>query len=227
MTKIAIVSLAVAAVSAFAYSRNRTSEKEALVNTAAAQPDAAGLDPEKTDWAKVDWGKRLTPQEFDIMRQAGTERAFTGEYWDFFEEGAVQLPRLRPAAVQERCQVRLRTAAGRASTRRSTKDAVVEIEDNSHGMRRVEVRCRRCGAHLGHVFDDGPTATGLRYCMNSASIKFDPETPFREKRRIGEQAIKPGACRQSSGVVGSDSGTTLASYNGVAVRTRTMDWRRR
>jgi methionine-S-sulfoxide reductase/methionine-R-sulfoxide reductase len=143
-------------------------------------PDAPAADPEKIDWSKVDWKKRLSPEQFAILRHADTERAFTGEYWDFFEKGAYKcrgcgLPLFESDAKFD-------AHCGWPSFDRAINDqAVVEVEDNSHGMRRIEVRCRRCGGHLGHVFDDGPTDTGLRYCMNSASIKFVPSAEEDKK----------------------------------------------
>ena len=107
------------------------------------------------------------------MRMADTERAFTGEYWDFFENGAYKCRGCGLPLFES--DTKFDAHCGWPSFDKAVNDkAVVEIEDNTHGMHRVEVRCRRCGAHLGHVFDDGPTDTGLRYCMNSASIKFVP-----------------------------------------------------
>jgi len=190
MTRLTIIIVAILAIGALAYSTNHAEEQESAVTpdnqTAAAKPepvksdakgavdpDAPGVDPEKIDWSKVDWKSRLSREEFDIMRLAGTERAFTGEYWDFFEKGAYTcrgcgLPLFESDAKFD-------SHCGWPSFDKSVaKDAIVEIVDESHGMRRTEVRCRRCNAHLGHSFDDGPTDTGMRYCINSPSIKFVP-----------------------------------------------------
>jgi methionine-R-sulfoxide reductase len=186
MTRLTIIIAAILALGALAYSTNHAEEQESAVTTdnqtAAAKsdpaagsvdPDAPGVDLEKIDWTKVDWRKRLTRDEFNIMRLAGTERAFSGEYWDFFKEGAYKCRGCGLPLFES--DSKFDAHCGWPSFDKSVaKDAIVEIEDNTHGMRRVEVRCRRCNAHLGHVFDDGPTATGLRYCINSPSIKFVP-----------------------------------------------------
>jgi peptide-methionine (R)-S-oxide reductase len=192
MTKVIILAVAALALGAFAYSRSNQDlamnapsqpEKSSTSTAAAVDPDAPGVDPETIDWSKVDWKERLSPKEYAIMRQADTERAFTGEYWNFDEQGAYNcrgcgLPLFKSDAKFD-------AGCGWPSFDKTVSDkAVVEIEDNSYGMRRIEVRCRRCNAHLGHVFDDGPTETGLRYCMNSASIKFVPaeqEEPSTKK----------------------------------------------
>jgi peptide-methionine (R)-S-oxide reductase len=190
MAKSILFIVAVLALGGLAYSWNSSALKEAPVKpidtssqanastskpalAAAAGPSEAEL--EKTDWSQVDWQSRLTPQEFAIMRQADTERPFTGEYWDFFEQGAYKC---RGCGLELfASDAKFDAHCGWPSFDKAVSDnAVVEIADNTHGMRRIEVRCRRCDAHLGHVFDDGPTATGLRYCMNSASIKFSPAT---------------------------------------------------
>jgi peptide-methionine (R)-S-oxide reductase len=194
MTRLTIIIAAILAIGAFAYSTNHAEEQESAVtphkqtasastsasplqragaSSGAVDPDAPGVDPEKIDWSKVDWKSRLSSEEFNIMRLAGTERAFTGEYWDFFEKGAYKcrgcgLPLFESDAKFD-------SHCGWPSFDKSVaKDAIVEIEDESHGMRRTEVRCRRCNAHLGHIFNDGPTDTGMRYCINSPSIKFVP-----------------------------------------------------
>jgi peptide-methionine (R)-S-oxide reductase len=181
MSKWVVAILAVGAMFVIAYWQNFAKDKEQLMerkhavaaSVAPVDPDAPGVDLEKVDWSQVDWRKRLSRDEFEVMRRAGTERAFTGEYWNFFENGAYKcrgcgLPLFESDAKFD-------SHCGWPSFDKTlTKDAVVELEDNSHFMHRTEVRCRRCGAHLGHVFDDGPTETGLRYCMNSASIRFVP-----------------------------------------------------
>ena len=187
MTKLILIALAAAGAGAFAYSRNQSQHKEHLVtapNTPASasplqragalDPDVPSLDPDKTDWSKVDWRSRLSPEQFHVMRQAGTERAFTGEYWNTFNEGQYNCRGCGLALFKS--DAKFDAHCGWPSFDEAiNKDAVVEIEDHSAGMHRVEVRCRRCNAHLGHIFDDGPTATGMRYCMNSASIKFQPQ----------------------------------------------------
>ena len=125
-------------------------------------------DIEKTD---AEWRATLTPEQYRIMREKGTERAFTGAYVDNHEHGTY-----RCAACHEplfESDTKYDSGSGWPSFFQPLKkDAVDTDEDRTHGMTRVEVMCRKCGAHLGHVFNDGPKPTGLRYCINSASLDF-------------------------------------------------------
>ena len=123
-----------------------------------------------------EWAKRLTPEQFQVARKKGTERAFTGKYWNTKTPGTYRCiccgePLFRSGEkFDSGCGWPSFTAPidGRKGT------TVAEHMDTSMFMRRTEVTCRRCGAHLGHVFDDGPPPTGLRYCINSASIVLEP-----------------------------------------------------
>jgi peptide-methionine (R)-S-oxide reductase len=126
---------------------------------------------EQINLSESEWRKRLTPEQFHVLREAGTERAFSGLYNDNKADGIY-----RCAA----CQLDLFDSVDKydsgsgwpSFTQPIAPDHVVEHADVSHGMRRVEVRCARCDGHLGHVFPDGPPPTGLRYCMNSVSLDF-------------------------------------------------------
>ena len=123
----------------------------------------------KTD---EEWRSELTPLEYEVMRKKGTERAFTGEYWDAHEDG---IYRCRSCGAELfSSNTKFESGTGWPSFTEPAVAANVETQmDISHFMVRTEVLCRRCGAHLGHVFDDGPGPNGLRYCVNSASLKFD------------------------------------------------------
>lgn len=116
---------------------------------------------------------RLTPLQFHVTQEHGTERAFTGEFWDHHEDGTYHcvvcdVPLFASTTKYD-------SGSGWPSFFEAMDDARVElVEDRSHGMVRTEVRCAGCGAHLGHVFPDGPRPTGQRFCMNSASLGFSP-----------------------------------------------------
>jgi peptide-methionine (R)-S-oxide reductase len=119
-----------------------------------------------------EWRARLTPTQFEVARKAGTERAFTGEHWDNHEAGTYEC--VCCGAPLFDSDTKFESGTGWPSFFQPLDtDAVAEHRDMSHGMVRVEVTCSNCGAHLGHVFPDGPKPTGPRYCMNSASLKFD------------------------------------------------------
>jgi peptide-methionine (R)-S-oxide reductase len=122
--------------------------------------------------SEADWKKELTPDQYRIMREKGTERAFTGAYVDNHDKGMY-----RCAACHEPLfdsDTKYDSGSGWPSFFQPLAANAVETEeDRTHGMRRTEVMCRKCGAHLGHVFEDGPKPTGLRYCINSASLDFE------------------------------------------------------
>jgi peptide-methionine (R)-S-oxide reductase len=119
-----------------------------------------------------EWRKQLTPQQFAVSRGHGTEPAFTGEYWNNHEKGIYECVCCRTPLFES--TTKFDSGTGWPSFYQPiARDRVVELEDHTYGMDRTEVLCAKCGAHLGHVFDDGPKPTGLRFCMNSASLHFE------------------------------------------------------
>lgn len=116
---------------------------------------------------------RLSPQQWQVTQEAGTEPAFTGKYWDCHDDGTYHC--VVCGAELFDSDTKFESGTGWPSFFEPKESSAVEtVEDRSHGMVRTEVRCANCGSHLGHLFDDGPQPTGLRYCMNSASLDLDP-----------------------------------------------------
>jgi peptide-methionine (R)-S-oxide reductase len=129
---------------------------------------------DKTPRTDAEWRAALTPEQYHVLREAGTERAFTGKYNALKDVGLYHCAGC--GAPLFASSAKYDSGSGWPSfTDPVEQGAVAEHVDSSHGMRRVEVRCARCEGHLGHVFPDGPGESGLRYCMNSAALDFEPE----------------------------------------------------
>jgi peptide-methionine (R)-S-oxide reductase len=127
----------------------------------------------KVQKSDAQWREQLDETQFRVTRQAATEYAFSGKYWDHFADGQYRC--VCCGAVLFDAKTKFDAGCGWPSYFEPVRADIIErVEDRTHGMVRVEVRCQDCGAHLGHVFEDGPEPTGERFCINSAAIDFSP-----------------------------------------------------
>lgn len=123
--------------------------------------------------SEAQWREQLDPIQFEVTRHAATERPFTGKFNDFYEKGTYVCVCCKTELFTD--QTKFHSGCGWPSFFNPSKDVnIKELMDTTHGMTRTEILCAQCGAHLGHVFNDGPKPSGLRYCVNSASLDFIP-----------------------------------------------------
>ena len=155
---------------------NIINDLEDLITVLETRLKERGVDTKKKKEISLsdeEWQKKLTPEEYHILREKGTERPFTGKYDKFYQDGTYKCAGCDTELFTS--ETKYNSGCGWPAFYESLPNKIEEHLDNSYGMKRVEITCEKCGGHLGHVFNDGPQPTGLRYCVNSASLDFDPK----------------------------------------------------
>ena len=153
---------------------NKLKKIDQLINILSDRLKDQGMSIKKqnqNNLSEQEWKEKLTPEEYHILREKGTERPFTGEYDKFYEDGTYKCAGCGTELFSS--SSKYDSGCGWPAFYEALPEKIEESEDNSFGMKRIEITCENCGGHLGHVFNDGPQPSGLRYCVNSISLDFD------------------------------------------------------